>query len=68
MDAQLVLALAPVAVLGGLLQVLAAIDLLGRERDEIAGGSKVPWAVGLLAVPVGPIVYLWFGRDRRRKR
>ena len=62
------LALAPLAVLGGLLQVLAAIDLLGRERDEIVGGSKVPWAVGLLTVPVGSIVYLWFGRDRRRKR
>ena len=65
MDAQLVLAAAPLAALGGLLMVLAAIDLVGRERAEVTGGSKVLWAVGLLLVPFGPIAYLWFGRKRR---
>ncbi len=45
--------------------VLAAIDLVGRERAEVTGGSKMLWAVGLLLVPVGPIAYLWFGRKRR---
>ncbi|MDA0799261.1 MAG: hypothetical protein O2826_04905 [Chloroflexi bacterium] len=55
MDAQLVLAAAPLAALGGLLMVLAAIDLVGRERIEVTGGSKMLWAVGLLLAPVGPI-------------
>ena len=67
-DAQLLLAIAPLAVLGGLLQLLAAIDLIGRQRDEVVGGSKALWAVVLLAVPIGPIAYLWLGRDWRPKR
>lgn len=67
-DAQLVLAIAPLAALGGLLQILAAIDLVGRERDEIVGGSKTPWALGLLVIPIGPIIYLWFGRSKRPNR
>lgn len=67
-DAQLLLAIAPLAVLGGLLQLLAAIDLIGRQRDEVIGGSKVLWAVVLLAVPIGPIAYLWLGRDWQPKR
>jgi|SaaInl4_135m_RNA_FD_contig_41_489015_length_440_multi_2_in_0_out_0_2 hypothetical protein len=68
MDAQLVLALAPLVAVGGLLQLLAAIDLSGRERTEIVGGAKLPWALGLLVIPAGPIIYLWFGRNRRPGR
>ena len=67
-NAQLVLSLAPLAALGGLLLLLAGIDLAGRERTEVVGGSKPLWAIGLLLVPIGPIVYLWFGRNRRQVR
>lgn len=67
-NAQLVLSLAPLAALGGLLLLLAGIDLAGREKAEVVGGSKLLWAIGLLLVPIGPIVYLWFGRNRRQVR
>lgn len=67
MDGQLVLALAPLIVLSGLLQILATVDLVRRERVEIVGGSKKLWALGLLVLPVGPIAYLWLGRDQRLK-
>lgn len=68
MDAQLVLSAAPLAVLGMFLVVLSAIDLVSRERPQIVGGSKIVWGVALLAIPVGPIAYLWFGRKRAPRR
>jgi len=67
-DAQLVLGAAPLAVLGTFLVVLSAIDLVNRERAQIVGGSKLVWGVALLAIPVGPIAYLWFGRKRAQRR
>ena len=68
MDAQLVLGAAPLVVLGTFLLVLSAIDLANRDRAEIAGGSKIVWGIALLAIPVGPVAYLWFGRKRRTPR
>jgi hypothetical protein len=62
MDAQLALALSPLIVLGGLLLLLSGIDLARRSNTEVSGGSRVPWAIWLLFIPVGPITYLWFGR------
>lgn len=59
---------APLATLGAFLVVLSALDLAKRERSEIVGGSKVAWAIALLAIPVGPIAYLWFGRKRPPRR
>jgi hypothetical protein len=62
MDPQLALALSPLMVLGGLLLLLAGIDLTRRPNTEIWGGSRIPWAIWLLVIPIGPITYLWFGR------
>jgi hypothetical protein len=68
MDAQLVLALSPLIVLGGLLLLLSGIDLARRPSSEVSGGSRIPWAIWLLFIPVGPITYLWFGRRMRPNR
>ena len=68
MDAQLVLAAAPLAVLGTFLLLLSVIDLVNREPSQIVGGSKIAWAVALLAIPIGPVAYLWFGRKRAPRR
>lgn len=68
MTDQLILAAAPLMAVGGLLAAMSAVDLIGRDRMEVAGGWKVPWAVAILLVPVGPVAYLWFGRKPRRRR
>ncbi len=39
----------------------AAIDLVRRDR-ELVRGPKIPWALGLVVQPVGPIAYLALGR------
>ena len=67
MDAQLVLASAPLAVLGTFLLVLSVIDLANREPSQIVGGSKIVWSVAMLAIPIGPVAYLWFGRKRTHR-
>jgi hypothetical protein len=65
MDNQLLLAAAPLAAIGGLLALLGAIDLTHRKTSDIAG-PRALWAVALLAVPFGPVAYLWFGRRQPR--
>ena len=64
MDAQSVLAAAPLAVLGTFLPVLSAIDLADRDASQIVGGSKIVSGGSLFAIPVGPIAYRWSGRKR----
>lgn len=68
MSDQLVIAAAPLVAIGGLLAAMAFVDLIGRERMEVSGGWKAPWVVAILVIPVGPIVYLWFGRKVRPRR
>ena len=65
MSDQVVLAAAPLVAIGGLLALLCAIDLAHRDQRDLSG-PWVLWAVALLAVPLGPVAYLWFGRRRPR--
>lgn len=67
MSEELVLAMAPMMAVGGLLAAMSIVDLVGREPREVVGGWKLPWVVVSLLVPLGPVVYLWFGRRVRRK-
>ncbi len=62
MDAQTVIAGAPLLVLSTFLLVLAAIDLARRPSAAVSGGHKPPWVLALLVPAIGPVVYLWFGR------
>jgi hypothetical protein len=63
-NAELVLASAPLAILGTFLLVLSSVDLAKRDPSQIIGGSKIPWSIAMLAIPIGSIAYLWFGRKR----
>lgn len=65
MSDQALLAAAPLAAIGGLLALLSALDLAHREARDVSGPRAV-WAVALLAIPFGPVAYLWFGRRRLR--
>ena len=65
MSDQVVLAAAPLGANGGLLALLGAIDLAHRDQRELSG-PRILWAVVLLAIPLGPVAYLWFGRRRPR--
>ena len=62
MTDQLIIAAAPLIAVGGLLAAMALLDLLGRDRTDVAGNWKVPWLLAILLIPIGPIAYLWFGR------
>lgn len=44
--------------------VLAGIDLLRREADEIRG-PKVAWAGAIFIPTVGPTAYWWVGRTSK---
>lgn len=65
MNDQVLLAAAPLAAIGGLLALLSAIDLTHRKASDVAG-PRALWAGALLAVPFGPVAYLWFGRRHPR--
>jgi ABC-2 type transport system ATP-binding protein len=44
----------------------ALVDLYRRPKDQINGGSKVPWLVlCLLLQIIGPVVYLAAGREKQ---
>jgi hypothetical protein len=63
MDDQFVLAAAPLVAIGGLLALLGFLDLSRREPKDV-NGSRIIWGIALLAIPLGPVAYLWFGRRR----
>lgn len=63
MSDQVILAAAPLVAIGGLLALLSAIDLAGRGQHEV-NGPRAIWGASLLAIPLGPILYLWFARKR----
>ena len=67
MTDQLVIAAAPLIAVGGLLAAMALLDLLNRDRADLAGNTKVLWAIAILLIPIGPIAYLWFGRKVKPK-
>lgn len=46
------------------LLAVAGRDLARRPAEEVRGGRKWPWALGLLVQPVGPVAYLAAGRRR----
>ena len=54
----------PILAIQLLLLVIALVDLLRREEDEI-NGSKIIWAIViLLASMIGPIIYFVLGKRR----
>lgn len=56
------LKVAMVVVLIGL-TIFALIDLFNVPADQVRGGSRFLWALGILLVPlVGPVLWLWLGR------
>ena len=58
---QLLPYLIPVVLLELALIVVALVDLVRRERTK---GPKWAWALVILFInPIGPIVYLLFGRQ-----
>ena len=61
MDAQLVLAAAPLVTVGSLLSLFALIELVGRPVERVHG-PKLVWGLALLVIVIGPLAYLWFGR------
>jgi hypothetical protein len=61
-----------VSLLVGALMVLAPlaaiVSLFRRTDGEVAGGSRVLWALVILVIPFAWIVYFAFGRRARRSR
>ena len=43
-------------------QIWAIIDLLKREDPQVAGNSRVVWALVIIFLPFGWLVYLAAGR------
>jgi hypothetical protein len=52
--------LAPVEIA---LTTLAVVDLARRSPDQVRG-RKALWWPTVLIQPLGPIAYLWWGRQR----
>jgi hypothetical protein len=68
-DAQILLAVAPLALASLGLLVLALRDLITRPAEEITGGNKAPWLLVILLVSTfGSVAYLLFGRRGRGPR
>lgn len=55
---------------GGVQLALAAIAWidLARRPQEMVHGRKPLWAAAITVNFVGPIAYLWFGRERDERR
>lgn len=43
------------------LTTIALVDLVRRPSEEVRG-PKVLWALGCVVQPIGPMIYLAFGR------
>lgn len=43
------------------LTTIALVDLVRRPSEEVRG-PKVLWALGCVVQPIGPMIYLTFGR------
>ena len=62
-SARLILLLAPIVLLQIALLVWALLDLMKPER-RVKGGNKVVWLLVVLLINViGPLVYLFLGRE-----
>ena len=60
---QLILAIAPLAVLSFALLLFCLYDLVNRPANAVLGGNKWVWAAVILFVSTfGPIIYLFLGR------
>jgi hypothetical protein len=63
MDSSTLLLLTPIVVIDLLLIVYALYDLSRPDR-RVKGGSKLIWALVILLVStIGPLVYLFAGRE-----
>ncbi len=58
----LLLSLIPLILINLVLVVIAFRDLIKRKR--VRGGNKVLWGILIIALEfVGPIIYLFWGRE-----
>ena len=63
MSSLLVLAAAPLIALSLALLVFSAMDLARRPASGVVGSNKFVWAAVLLFVTIGPVAYLFLGRQ-----
>jgi len=63
MSPLLILAAAPLVALSLALLIFSAMDLARRPASGVVGGNKIVWAVVLLFGTIGPIAYLFLGRQ-----
>jgi hypothetical protein len=63
MSPLLILAAAPLVALSLALLIFSAMDLARRPASGVVGGNKIVWVVVLLFGTIGPIAYLFLGRQ-----
>lgn len=54
--------LIPLIVIQAILLLIAAVDLVKRDKSSVRGGNKFIWIPVLIISIIGPIVYLTLGK------